>query len=142
MLLAATDTPMIALLGRLVVSLAVVLGLMALAAWVVRRKGAGRLLGQASPFTVVARQPLGRSASLQVVTFGDRALVLGVTDQTVTLLAEGDAEDFPAPAASGRKNGPRADRTVPSGSDDVPSSSGPAWKETIEQWRERTVRRS
>jgi flagellar protein FliO/FliZ len=124
------------------VSLAVVLGLMALAAWVMRRKGPGRLLGQASPFTVVARQPLGRSASLQVVTFGDRALVLGVTEQTVTLLAEGDAQDFPAPTSSGRKNGPGAKRTAPPGSTDVTSGSGPAWRETIEQLRERTVRRS
>jgi flagellar protein FliO/FliZ len=44
---------------------------------------------------VVARQPLGRNASLSVVTVGNRVLVLGVTDQKVTLVSEMDADELP-----------------------------------------------
>jgi flagellar biosynthetic protein FliO len=85
----------LALVLRLGLSLAVVLGLMAAAVWVLRRRAllVGRL-GAQRPVTVLARQSLGGKASVQVVQVADRALVLGVTEQTVTLLAEGDAEVF------------------------------------------------
>lgn len=83
-----------ALLARLVVSLAIVLGLMAACAWVLRKRGTlGRLTGGGA-LAVLARQPLGRNASVAVVRVGERALVIGVTEQSVTLLGESDAASF------------------------------------------------
>jgi flagellar protein FliO/FliZ len=50
---------------------------------------------------LVARQPLGKTASLAVVRVADRTLLLGVTDSAVRLLTEIDAalfEDAEVPA--------------------------------------------
>ena len=77
------------LLLRVALSLGAVLGLVWLLARGARRTGAGRF-APASRFTVVGRQSLGRSAGVAVVRVGDRALVLGVTEQSVRLLAETD----------------------------------------------------
>jgi flagellar protein FliO/FliZ len=83
---------MIATTLRVVLSLGTVLGLM----WVVARFMPGRVRVRSNNLlTVVARQPLGRNASLSVVTVGDRVLVLGVTDQKVTLVSELDADELP-----------------------------------------------
>ncbi|MFB9178881.1 flagellar biosynthetic protein FliO [Dactylosporangium sucinum] len=46
---------------------------------------------------MVARQQLSRGSSLAVVKVADRALVLGVTDNGVSLLADADAKLFPEP---------------------------------------------
>lgn len=78
---------MIELTIRIIFSLLVVLGLMWALARVARRPLAGRAMG---PISVLARQSLTRNASLALVRVGDQALVLGVTDQAVTLLAEAD----------------------------------------------------
>jgi flagellar protein FliO/FliZ len=68
-------------------ALAFVLGLMWLLTRLVRRPLGGRGAGA---MAVLARQPLTRGASVAVVRVGRQAFVLGVTDQTVTLLAETD----------------------------------------------------
>ncbi|WP_433610134.1 flagellar biosynthetic protein FliO [Dactylosporangium sp. CA-139114] len=47
--------------------------------------------------TVVARQQLSRGSSVAVVKVADRALVLGVSDAGVSLLADADAALFPEP---------------------------------------------
>ena len=131
-----------ALLARLTVSLAVVLGLMVLVARVLRsRTSLGTARGRVAPIEVLARQGFGRSASVALVRAGGRALVIGVTDTHVTLLAEADPEALvagtPSPGTSG-DGPPGAHRTaLPAG--DRP---GPSWKATLEQVRERTVRRS
>jgi len=62
---------------RVTVALLVVLGLMWTIARVARRPMARRGGGA---LTVLARQRLGRSASVTVLPIGDQALVLGVTD--------------------------------------------------------------
>lgn len=74
-------------------ALAVVLGLMWLLTRLVRRPLGGRSAGAMS---VLARQPLTRGASVAVVRVGRQAYVLGVTDQTVTLLAEADPDAIEA----------------------------------------------
>ena len=61
----------------------------------VRRPLGGRGAGA---LAVLARQPLTRGASVAVVRVGERALVLGVTDQNVTLLAEADPAAIEAAA--------------------------------------------
>jgi flagellar protein FliO/FliZ len=68
---------------------------------VARRPLAARAGGA---LTVVARQQLTRNSAVAVVRVADKALVLGITDQQVTLLAETDSaavEVVPAPRASG-----------------------------------------
>ncbi|MFI5911190.1 flagellar biosynthetic protein FliO [Dactylosporangium sp. NPDC051541] len=61
---------------------------------------ARRPLGSRSggALTVVARQQLSRGSSVAVVKVADRALVLGVSDAGVSLLADADAALFPEPA--------------------------------------------
>lgn len=82
---------MVALLARLAVSLAVVFGLMVLAARLLRRRGLSPGAAKAtSRIEVLARQGLGRSSSVQLVRVGGRTLVLGVTDAAVSVLAEAD----------------------------------------------------
>jgi flagellar protein FliO/FliZ len=70
---------------RVVLSLAVVLGIMwALAR--LARKAAPTVQGS---FEVVQRTPVGRRSSVMVMRVGeDRGIVIGVTDQTITHLAD------------------------------------------------------
>ncbi len=83
---------MIELVIRVVFSLAVVLGLL----WFVARTSSRRLGGRGrSMVRVVARQPLARAASLAVVEVGDRVLVVGVSENGVSLLTEMDPEELP-----------------------------------------------
>ena len=81
---------MLELVVRLVVSLAIVVGLMLLLARLSMRRFQGR--GDAL-VRVVHRQALSRSSSIAVVTVGSRVLVLGATEQSVRLLTELDPEE-------------------------------------------------
>jgi flagellar protein FliO/FliZ len=78
---------------RIFFSLAVVLLLMWGLARVARRPLSGRSGGA---LAVLARQPLTRGAAVAVVRVGERAYVVGVTDQNVTLLAEADPDAIEA----------------------------------------------
>ncbi|MDR7252825.1 flagellar protein FliO/FliZ [Nocardioides sp. BE266] len=82
---------MLELMVRLVASLAVVVGLMLLLAKLVGKRYGARA---GAPVQVLHRQPLSRSASVAVVTVGSRVLVLGTTDQQVSLLTEIDPEEL------------------------------------------------
>ena len=85
------DVSLLALLGRLAVSLGVVFALMAVAGKVLRRRGLGtRGTTATSRIEVLARQGLGRTSSVQLVRVGGRTLVLGVTETNVTVLGEAD----------------------------------------------------
>jgi flagellar protein FliO/FliZ len=112
-------------MARLVVSLAVVLGLMLGAAWMLRRRGGG--LARPSAVTeVIARQSLSRTASLQVVRVGERTLVLGVTEQSVSYLTEADGDELRQTIdvrAGVRRDGSGAEWTMPSGSENERSGS-------------------
>ncbi|QCX28599.1 flagellar biosynthetic protein FliO [Nocardioides jishulii] len=82
---------MLELTLRLIFSLAVVVGLLLLLA----RFGARRFSGGAgSLVNVVHRQPLSRTSAVAVVTVGSRVLVLGTTEQQVSVLAELDPEEL------------------------------------------------
>ena len=81
---------MLELVVRLVVSLAIVVGLMLLLARLSMRRFQGR--GDAL-VRVLHRQALSRSSSIAVVTVGSRVLVLGTTEQSVRLLAELDPDE-------------------------------------------------
>ncbi len=81
----------LAVLLRLAVALGSVVGLI----WLVSRgMNRGRGSRVAGLTEVVARQQLSRAASVVVVRVGERNLVLGVTEQQVSLLTE---TDLPAP---------------------------------------------
>jgi flagellar protein FliO/FliZ len=75
---------------RVVCSLAVVLLLM----WGLARLVRKPLGGRGGPLGVLARQALTRNASVAVIRIDGRALVLGVTESQVTLLAETDLAAF------------------------------------------------
>ncbi|MCI2240598.1 flagellar biosynthetic protein FliO [Paenibacillus sp. TRM 82003] len=86
----------LAALGRMSVSLVAVLGLLWLGARWLRRS---RAVGAAtSGLEVLSRVGVGAKAGVAVVRIGERALVVGVTEQQVTLLTEAPAADLlPAP---------------------------------------------
>ncbi|GAA4266365.1 flagellar biosynthetic protein FliO [Frondihabitans peucedani] len=88
---------------RVVVSLAAVLGLL----WFIQRRVAktGRVTRQAKHVTVVARQGISGKASVAVVDVEGVRYVLGVTEQSVSVLGSGEAPQDAvvtpiAPAAS------------------------------------------
>lgn len=88
---------MVELVIRVVFSLSVILGLL----WFVARASNKRFGGAArSMVRVVARQPLARSASLAVVEVGDRVLVVGVSENGVSLLTEMDPSELPVEATA------------------------------------------
>jgi flagellar protein FliO/FliZ len=84
---------MLELTVRLIASLAVVVGLLLLIAKVGGRRMRGR---SGSLVQVVHRQPLSRSSSVSVVTVGSRVLVLGTTEQHITVLTELDPDELAA----------------------------------------------
>ncbi len=157
--------------------MAVVMAVMGLAARLVRRRqGAGPLLparpssttgrenrpGRARsrkprpavPVEVLYRRPLSKGAAVSVVEATGRTFLLGVTEHSVTLLAE-----LPGPNAAGATamSEDRAVGTVhladadewhPTGRMPVgergpagAETSDNAWKLTLDSLRERTVRR-
>jgi flagellar protein FliO/FliZ len=128
------DVSLPALLLRLIVSMAVVLLLVRLAGNLLQRStGGGKLRRRGrAEVEVLLRQPLGRRSSIGVVRAGDRALVLGITDQSITLLAEGDP-DVLVPLA------PESPRTA--APDGGSPASFPTWTAVVDALRERTVRR-
>jgi len=144
LLLASSDPSLAALLPRVILSMAVVIALMWLAARALERRSSGttksrgvRLSSSAKRtigLQVVARQALGRRASVSIVRAGDKALVIGVTDQQISLLAELDEVDLETPEADTHRTGAPQDALA-----DAP---GTAWKGLLTQVRERTVRKA
>ena len=120
---------MIELVLRIGFSLVVVLFLMWALARVIRRPlGAGRHSG---PLAVLNRQQLTRAAAVTVIRVGDRAMILGVTDQQVSLLGEADVEEFEKHAA------PQRDHLAV---EEVPANEA-TWTSTMNFLRDRTTRR-
>jgi flagellar protein FliO/FliZ len=134
-----TDVSTAELFLRLIVSLGVVLGLMAVAAAVLR-KGRGfkaTILRRPATVDVVSRQRLSRRASIALIRVSGRELVVGVTDNTITLLSETEVEaealdeaveDVPVAPGTARLDG-------------APTAGTP-WKIALDTLRERTVRRA
>jgi len=82
---------MLELTIRLIVSLAIVVGLLLLLA----RFGARKFRGQAGALVrVVHRQPLSRTSAVAVVAVGSRVLVLGTTEHQVSILTELEPEEL------------------------------------------------
>jgi flagellar protein FliO/FliZ len=120
---------------RLIFSLAVVIGLMWVAANVLRKRGVmtgggARRNGPRVDVELVARKHLGRNSSIVIVRVGDRSMVLGVTEHQVTKLDDTETPEIDL-------NDTGAIWTAPTGT----SSLGSAWKTMLEQMRNRTARR-
>ncbi len=74
-----------ALLLRVGFSFSLVLGLMWLAARVLRSRTSGQ---PTDTVEVLARHQMGRGSAVHVLRIGDRALVLGVTERSITQLGD------------------------------------------------------
>jgi flagellar protein FliO/FliZ len=117
-----------ALLGRLVVSLGIVIAVMAVLARVARNRlgrTSARGLDPALHLQVLSRQTIGKNASVLLVRSGDRGLLLGVTEHTVSLLGETDIPPAEEPVAQ------QPSRTVLT----------PNWGGFLQRARDVTVRR-
>jgi len=153
----------IAIIGRMLLALVLVLGIMwALARWARKPMGVGK--GE-RVMTVLARQQLSRTSSVTVLKLMDRALVLGVTDQGVQLLTETELAPIeealtvqPAPRRGLRAAlpavDPEADAEPPAVGRPLPALPMPGrskldgsvlspatWKQLVSAAREMTVRR-
>jgi len=144
---------------RLVLSLAFIGGVLFYAARLAKKRGLGQGNGV---IEVVARHRLGRASTLNVVRIADVVLVVGATEEHVTLLAEMDpeaveaalAERRPArlpaaPEADGAEQGPDGAAPRPAVVAARTSSGALAgsvfdragWGALVNGLRERTVRR-
>ena len=126
----ATNTLM--LFVRLIFSLAIVMGLMWAAASMLRRRGMAGLSKSRTPrgadIELLSRRHMGRNASIAVVRVGEKAMVVGVTDQRITKLDDADVDEIDLNEG--------ATWTAPNGA----PSPATAWKAMLDQLRNRTVR--
>ena len=135
---------------RLILSLGFIAVVLLYAARLAKKKGLGQGNGL---IEVVSRQRLGRSSTVNVVRIADVVLVIGATEEQVTLLAEVDADAVEhalrerrvparvgahAEPADGEALGARSSSGALAGS--VFDRNG--WGTFVHQLRERTVRRS
>jgi flagellar protein FliO/FliZ len=157
---------MIWMVVRLILSLAFVGVVLWFAARVAKRRGLG---GGSALIEVVSRQRLGRASTVNLIRIGDVVLVVGATEEQVTLLAEIDGETLetalreqeepreprlPAPADDAPAAAAREQADRPAGGLHRPAATRPAgalagsvfdrqgWGTVVHQMRERTVRRS
>ena len=123
---------------RLVLSLAFI----ALVLWFAARVAKKRGLGQGNGLIeVVARQRMGRASSVSVVRIAGRVLVVGSTEEQVTLLAEVDGDVVEEAIAERR---PATAQPAVAGTLGVLAGSvfdRNGWTSFVSSLRERTVRR-
>ena len=137
---------------RLVLSLAFIGGVLFFAARLAKKRGLGQGNGL---IEVVARQRMGRTSSVNVVRIADVVLVVGATEEHVTLLAEMDADSVETALeqrrpplrlqAAGDEAG--AGAAIPAARVSSGALAGSVfdrngWGTFVHQLRERTVRRS
>src|SRR5215210_6728511 len=96
---------------RLILSLAFVGGVLFFAARLAQKRGLGQTNGV---IEVVARHRLGRASTLNVVRIADVVLVVGATEEHVTLLTEMDPQAVEAALAERR---PARLHAAPTGED-------------------------
>ncbi|MGY2082598.1 FliO/MopB family protein [Blastococcus sp. SYSU DS0539] len=138
---------------RLFLSLALIGGVLWFAARLAKKKGLGQGNGL---IEVVARQRMGRTSTVNVVRIADVVLVIGATEEQVTLLAEVDGAAVDAALAERRA--PARLRAAGEQAEDAPaipaqvarSSTGVlagsvldrnSWGTLVDGLRERTVRK-
>ena len=140
------DQSLAVVLIRLVVAVVVVIGLLLLTARLTRRVGTKTDGKSGAEIRLISRQPLSRSASIAIVRAGNRTLVLGFTDQQVTLLSEQTIDESPGHGPYGLDLSPQQ-RNASLGSSNNRVSDEAIDPDTkamslISRLRERSVRRS
>jgi flagellar protein FliO/FliZ len=162
----------VALVGRLLLSLAVVLGLMWLIARRMRRSGGRAKNGKL--IEVLSRQQLTKASSVAVIRILDQALIVGVSDGQVAVLGQSDLDAVQevldaeparparpvrttarvagrtAPAPPARTSGAARRQAALAGLETDPRSgrlSGSAlslstWRQSVDALRDLTVRRT
>jgi flagellar protein FliO/FliZ len=137
---------------RLILSLGFIAVVLLYAARLAKKKGLGQGNGL---IEVVSRQRLGRSSTVNVVRIADVVLVIGATEEQVTLLAEVDAEAVDTALAEQRVPSQRVAADAPAHGRVAPAlvartSSGAlagsvfdraGWGSFVHSLRERTVRK-
>lgn len=135
------------MLVRLVLSLAFVAALLFFAARVAKKRGLGR---SAALIEVLARQPLGRTSSVNVIRVAGRVMVVGATDGQITLLGEVDNAEVEAQIErveadaleSGTVRRSPVVRTTGAGALAGSVFDRTQWTAFVDALREKTVRRS
>jgi flagellar protein FliO/FliZ len=137
---------------RLVLCLAFVGGVLLFASRVAQKRGIG---GSTGVIEVVARQRMGRASSVSVLRVAGRVLVVGSTEEQVTLLAEVEDDELrtamaaAAPTRAVAADGETAELQI--GRRPAPARGSGAlagsvldrgtWTTVVQELRERTVRR-
>jgi flagellar protein FliO/FliZ len=139
---------------RLILSLGFIAVVLLYAARLAKKKGLGQGNGL---IEVVSRQRLGRTSTVNVVRIADVVLVIGATEEQVTLLAEVDSEVVDSVLAERRMPAPRPADAAAVAVAGAPApayartSSGAlagsvfdrdGWGTFVHSLRERTVRKS
>ncbi len=100
------------LLLRAVGSMALIVGLIFVAAWGLKKYGFTGIKSAAGTddpeLTVISTVSLGSGRSISTVRFGEKILLVGSTAQSFTLLADSAANGTPAPPAAQSESGPRS----------------------------------
>jgi flagellar protein FliO/FliZ len=123
---------------RLVLSLVFIGAVLWFAARFAQKRGLGQGNGL---IEVVARQRMGRASSVSVVRIADRVLVVGSTEEQVTLLAEVDGDVVEEAIAERRPATAQAAGTGTPGALAGSVFDRNGWTTFVSQLRERTVRR-
>jgi flagellar protein FliO/FliZ len=138
---------------RLILSLGFIAVVLLWAARLAKKKGLGQGNGL---IEVVARQRMGRSSTVNVVRIADVVLVIGATEEQITLLAEVDSEIVESALAERRVPAPRpaADGAAPASAGASVVTARPSngvlagsvfdlagWGTFVHSLRERTVRK-
>lgn len=80
-------------LVKTMLALAVVVGLVWVMTWVLKKMTSRQALGSTSDVRIVSATPIGPKKSIYLVDVADRRLVLGVTDQQISCLTEMEVPD-------------------------------------------------
>jgi flagellar protein FliO/FliZ len=134
---------------RLVLCLAFIGAVLLYASRLAQKRGLG---GTTGVIEVVARQRMGRTSSVSVLKVAGRVLVVGSTEEQVTLLAEVEDDELrTAMAAVAPQARAGTDAAQPGPALAARSGSGGlagsvldrgTWTTVVQELRERTVRRS
>jgi hypothetical protein len=112
-------------------------------------RGGNRRARPEAPLDVVYRRSLAKGAWVTLVEAGGKRFLVGVTEQSVTLLAELPGAEVPSPVpppgsvviVDDEQDWSRAGRMPASGGGSGDGSPDHAWKLALDSLRERTVRR-
>ncbi len=134
------------MLIRLVLSLGFIAAVLVFASRLAKKRGLGQGNGL---IEVVARQRMGRASSVSVLRVAGRVLVVGSTDEQVTLLAEMEDDEVQTALAAAPRplEGTAGPVTRPvsalPGSGRLAGSvlDRGAWTSLVQDLRDRTVRR-